>query len=422
MGWAEVRAAAIIVRREYQLACRAPAFWAVAALGALVAVWRASTGGTTAALGAYQAWQMVTYGVGALAILLAGAAAARDRQRGATELVLAKSGGSSGGLVAARFVGTWLSMLSIAAIVFAASSLGQAVLGGTPWRLGPYAAGLVRTAAPIALATALGFSLASLLTTPLAAGVAAIYWIVVPLGRSYLPTALDLTLTQHWREAALLAAGLVALAACLHARAIRGERERRAIGGWLSVLLLAGAGLSVLRTVHRGEDGLVNADPVLWAMASQTAIDGRQAPGFWLRDGEGRLVDLDQHRGRPVVLAFWGPASRGSVRALSVLGELAREHGEEGPACIAVCLDRDAGAMEGFAREAGPEVTVAWDRGRHFGVGMEWADSPVAVSYDVPAVPTVFFLDGERRLVERWRGEERLDGVAWRVARLLEGR
>jgi peroxiredoxin len=409
----------MLVRREYQLACRGPAFWAVTVLGSLLAVWQASTPGTSAALAAYQTRQMVIVGIGALAILLAGSAASRDRRQRASELVLSKPGGSSSQLVAARFVGIWLSLLSMAAIILTASWLSQGVLAGTPSRPAVYLSALALSVVPIGLAVALGFSFASLLTTPLASGAAAIYWIAVPLSRSHLAMALDLTLSQHWCLAALLSAALVALSAGLHARPIRGEDRRGACLAWGSALLFAGAGTAAFAIISQGHDALLNPNPVLSAIASQTCVRERRAPGFWLPDAQGRLVGLNDLQGRPVLLAFWGPAAPDSARALEVLSELASKHAPEGLASVGVCLDRDAAAVRLFSREMDGHVVMVWDRGRHFGDGLEWSDSPLAIAYEVTGVPTAFLLDRERRVVGRWQGEESLDQLHGAVSRLL---
>ena len=45
MTWPELRASAAIIRREHQLACRSAAFWAMVALGSLLALWRATVPG-----------------------------------------------------------------------------------------------------------------------------------------------------------------------------------------------------------------------------------------------------------------------------------------------------------------------------------------------------------------------------------------
>jgi peroxiredoxin len=399
-GRAEAAAGLRLIRREYQLAYREPAFRALAIVGALFAILRASTEGATGALASYHVWKLAVSGLAVLAILIGGAAATRDKRDSATEIVLAKSMGSSGYLIVARFLGIWLSFLTVIAIMLAAAAIKQ-VAGGTPWHLGAYANAFARCLAPLALSTALGFSLTSLLANPLAGAVAALYWIAIPLARAHIPQAADMTVTQHWPAAALIAAGIVALAAALHGRPVRGAGQPRIRLGWAAAALLV-AGLSAaVGSAFSGEDTLSHRDEVLSAISAQRLEGSDRAPGFWADDGQHRTIALSDFDGRPIVLAFWGPANPESARVIAVLAEVARKYKNEGVACIAVCLDSDSGTVGPFAREAGPDVTLVWDRGQHYGDGEPWSDSPLGLAYEVKSVPTLFLLDRQRQLATR---------------------
>jgi peroxiredoxin len=166
-----------------------------------------------------------------------------------------------------------------------------------------------------------------------------------------------------------------------------------------------------------GEDTLTARDPVLSAIAGQRALEGERAPGFWLRDGRGRLVGLDDFRGRAVALGFWGPGDPESLRLLSTFEELARSFGPRGLTCIAVCLDRDSASAGPFAREH-PDLVVLWDRGQHYGDGERWSDSPLAIAYEVREVPVVFLLDRERTYLSRVEGHS-LETLEATISRLL---
>jgi len=402
VSWTETRAALRVAWREYQLSYRGATFWGIAAAGSLLAIWRASPAGTSAAMAAYQTLQITLFGIAVLAILVGAAAAARDRREVASELVLAKPMGSTAHLVVARFAGVWLSLLTIVAIMLAAAMVRQAV-GGTPWRLGAYGNAFARSLAPIALATAMGFSLTSLLVSPLAAGVAAVYWVCVPLARGYMPWVSDMTPAQHWPVPALLGAALVALAATSYGKALHTPGRGRVGLGGTTGLLFAAAALVILRFVLGGEDALVTRDPVLSAIAAQRSREGERAPGFWLPDGAGRLVGLSDFAGRPVVLAFWGPGSPESARATDILSEAARKYRGRGIACVAVCVDRDSATVGPFGREH-PSLVMLWDRGQHYGDGERWSDSPLGLVYELKEVPTFFLLDRNGTVVNRVEG------------------
>jgi hypothetical protein len=373
------------------------------AFGSALALWRAGARGTGAALAAYGAWHTIVLGVGVLAALLAGGAAARDRRQAVAELVLAKPGGSAPELVVLRFLGVWLSVMTAAALILVVTCVGQLALGRTPWHLQPYLMALVLCAIPLALASAFGFLLSSVFA-PLSSGIAATYWVAVPLARPHTPTILDLTLSQHWLVSVLLSAALVMLAAGLYARPVRGRGPSGRRSAWLAVGLFLAAGLAALAVISAGEDALMDPDPVLSAMSAQTKFGSKRAPGFWLPGRRGP-VEMSEFSGRPVALAFWSPAVPSSARTLAPLAQLAREYRRTGLSCVAICLDRDSATMPLFARELSTDLVLVWDRGQHFGKGVEWSDSPLAVAYDVSNVPTIFVLDRRRALVSTLSGE-----------------
>jgi peroxiredoxin len=198
---------------------------------------------------------------------------------------------------------------------------------------------------------------------------------------------------------------LVALTCVLYARAIRDRGPRSRRPAWAAAVLLLACGVSLYRVAANGEDFLTGPDPILSAMQSESVEADERAPGFWLRDAHNRFVGLNDFAGHPVVLAFWGPAVTSSALLLSDLEQVAQEFAPSGLRCIAVCVDRDPAAMRPFAREVGPQVTVLWDRGRHFGQGTYAADSPLAVAYGVTDLPTVYLLDASRHVVGQTFGQ-----------------
>jgi peroxiredoxin len=419
--WSDVRAIISLTRREYQLACRAASFWSVAGVGSAVAIWRSSYPGTSAGVAAYQQWQMTVLGVGVIAILFAASAAARDGRRAADELVLAKPYGSLPPLVMARFLGSMLSLLTLAAIMLGAAAAAQGALAGTAFRLWPYVAGLLWSVFPLAVAAALGFSLTTAFRTQLASGSAAVYWVAVSLARPHTPMALDMTLSRHWPQCALLAGALVALAAWLHGRRLRHDMRPGRMMATAFCVLLAGTVLAVIGSYRSGEDALVNADPVLGAIASQTVDGNGLAPGFWLRDSGGELVGLSDFEDSVVVLAFWGPASPESAEILPLLNTLADRHAGSSLAVLAICEDRDAATIGPFRGELSESVILLHDRGRHFGDGLDWSDAPVVVAYGITGVPTTIVLDRERRIAHTLGGMHTQAKLDRAVSRLLEG-
>lgn len=396
-SWSELRFAFGITRREYQLGVRNPAFWGLAVVGALSALWRGSAAGASLALACYQVVQLVVLGLGVVAVLLGGAAAGRDLRDRAVELVLAKPAGSRPLLVVSRFLGVWLSLVTVVVVMLLAVALGQLLSGGTPWRLSVYGNALARCLAPLGLAAAVGYTLTTIFASPLAAALAGVYWVAVPLAREHVPTVFDVTVAQHWSMAALFAAGLLGYSACQHGKSIAGA-PRYGVA-LLTAALLAGGALAVAADGARGLDALTNPNPILTAISHQSPVSGSRAPGFWLPERGGKLVGLSDYQGRPVLLAFWGPSSPESAQILGVLKTLAARYRDR-LHCVAVCVDRDSATLAPFAREAGPEVAMLWDRGTHFAPGQLWANSPAATAYAVEQAPTLFLIGPDRRLVQ----------------------
>lgn len=406
-----------ILSREVRLAFRGATFWSVAAAGAVLAAWRAAIPEASSAVAAYRTSEVMLLGLGVLAIFLAASAAGLDRRQGAAPLVLAKPQGSHPSLILARFAALWLSLVAIEIIMLGAASLSQVAVGRTGWHVSPYVHALIHTVLPVGLAAALGFTLSTIFATPLASAVAAIYWIVIPLTRPHTATAFDLTLSQHWHVAALVMGFLLVLTGALYARPVRDRGGVTTGMAWVGAFFLVAAAAAGYGVATAGADVLAGADPVLASMAGQTYRNGPRAPGFWLTDDRGRLVALSDYAGRPIVISFWGPAVPESARVLPALRELASEFDMT---CIAISVDRDGAAMRPFRTDAGPNVVMLWDRGRHFGEGGYSDDSPMAVAYEVKTLPATFLLDSERHLEETLGEEIGLERLRAKVAGVIE--
>jgi peroxiredoxin len=395
--WSDLRFAAGLARREFQLGVRGPAFWGLSAVGALYALWRATAADTTTALACYQVVQAVLIGLGVVAVLFGGGAASRDLQDRSLELVLAKPAGTRPLLVFSRFLGLWFSLLAIVIIALVAVFLGQLISGGTPWRFAIYGHALARCLVPLGLAAAVGFALTTIFASPLAAALAAVYWVAVPLAREHLPSVFDVTVAQHWPMGACFAAALIAFSSHQHGRSIV-TGARRGLARFTAALFAGGVYLAIALN-SAGTDALTEPDPVLSAISHQTAERGTRAPGFWLPEADGRLVGLDDYAGRRVLFAFWGPTDPASVPVIGAVKTLAASYRDR-LTCVVVCVDRDSATLSPFAREAGPEVIMLWDRGTHFAPGQPWLSSPAATAYAVEQVPSIFLLDRDRTIVQ----------------------
>jgi thiol-disulfide isomerase/thioredoxin len=125
---------------------------------------------------------------------------------------------------------------------------------------------------------------------------------------------------------------------------------------------------------------------------------GRTAPAFeapLLRGGE---FDLEDARGKPVVLSFWaswcGPC-RLELPALDAL-----QQARPDIAIYAVNVDRERGAAERFLRSVPISLPVVWD------------NTALALGqYDVTSMPTMFLLDANGTIKLRKTGFSKENGL-----------
>ncbi len=116
---------------------------------------------------------------------------------------------------------------------------------------------------------------------------------------------------------------------------------------------------------------------------SQVAIsDGDLAPEFSLSDTEGVAHSLKQHRGKQVVLNFWGTWCPPCLQELPGLNRFAAEH----PEVLVLGIAVDSGRGKRLAAEK-----------RRLGINFPVlaADDLVQGAYGVRVLPTTFLIDGE---------------------------
>ena len=112
------------------------------------------------------------------------------------------------------------------------------------------------------------------------------------------------------------------------------------------------------------------------------AGEGCLAPGFTLRDSDGGEVSLEQFRGRPVILNFWGTWCAPCRAELPGISKFSRKH----PEVVVLGLAVDSGPPKELA-EARRRLDIPF-------VVLEATDA-VKSSYGVRSVPTTFYVDPE---------------------------
>ncbi len=165
----------------------------------------------------------------------------------------------------------------------------------------------------------------------------------------------------------------------------------------LGIALVLAAGAAVLLFGERADDPLV---------------PGRTAPGFRLSHlgGQGTL-ELDELRGRVVLLNFWATWCKPCEDEMPAMERLYGRLGQEDFELVAVSVDDDPEAVEAFRRRLGLTFPVLLDPGAR-----------VARRYQTTGYPESFLIDRAGILVFKYVGPRDWDVPAYeaRVRRLIE--
>ncbi|MBX9403590.1 TlpA family protein disulfide reductase [Lysobacter sp. BMK333-48F3] len=138
----------------------------------------------------------------------------------------------------------------------------------------------------------------------------------------------------------------------------------------------------------------LSAPPSSDASAPRTALRIGQAPPEWLGlDRQGRSLQVGQYRGRALLVVFWASWCGQCRSELPLLSALRRGFGRERLAVVAINHAEPRRDFDAFVRlNPGLDFDFVHDPG------------PVARHYGVRAVPQVFLIDAQGRLVHQQRG------------------
>ncbi|MGB0721390.1 MAG: peroxiredoxin family protein [Gammaproteobacteria bacterium] len=113
----------------------------------------------------------------------------------------------------------------------------------------------------------------------------------------------------------------------------------------------------------------------------------RSAPGFTLRDGQGREVSLVDYRGKVVVVNFWATWCPPCVEEIPSMNRLASRYRAEDLALVSVNFKEDAQRIEAFMEEVAVDFPVLLD-----------PEGAVAARWKVFGFPSSFVLDRQGRV------------------------
>ena len=156
---------------------------------------------------------------------------------------------------------------------------------------------------------------------------------------------------------------------------------------------LSEAGQQHLRSTSGwGTPQLLEALRTIATISPPTREGGGQAPGFTLSTPDGKGVSLDQFRGRPVLVNFWGSYCVPCRIEMPLIEKVARQK----PTLVVLLVDvsDDPAAARRFVSELGVRSTVLDDR-----------DANVASQYGVVGLPTTVFVRADGSIEGRHVGQ-----------------
>jgi len=151
---------------------------------------------------------------------------------------------------------------------------------------------------------------------------------------------------------------------------------------------------------------LVGAVAYLWFSPSGI----KPAPALAVNTLEGKQVDLEAYRGRPLLVTFWATTCPGCVKEIPHLVELHNELAPRGLAILGIAMSYDPAAQvrEMVKRKEIP-YTIALD-----------SDGSAAQAFGgVQLTPTSFLIDPRGRIVKQKLGEMNMQEVRRRILGML---
>lgn len=111
---------------------------------------------------------------------------------------------------------------------------------------------------------------------------------------------------------------------------------------------------------------------------------------------EGGFVNIDEFRGKPVLIVFWDSDSEPFQTMLPQLQRVIRPYGKSALTVIGVCLDESDKAMDAFVEQHGlawPQVFYADPAKRHW-------EHPLVQFYGVRDIPSIWLVNADGIVVD----------------------
>ena len=119
---------------------------------------------------------------------------------------------------------------------------------------------------------------------------------------------------------------------------------------------------------------------------------GTQAPGFTLKDPDGRDVSLSDFAGKYVVLDFWATWCPDCREDIPKLKELWETYGSDKVAFLSVAFDTDKDRWAGYIADNG----LGWT---HVSPLAKWKETQVSKDYHVNWIPTMYLVGPDGKVI-----------------------
>lgn len=175
-------------------------------------------------------------------------------------------------------------------------------------------------------------------------------------------------------------------------------------GGMAKWLLIAVGGLGLVVLVLLG---------IQEARRAQLVADGTPAPSFQMQRYEGGTLTLEELKGKVVMLDFWATWCPPCREEMPSLVKLAKEYEAQGLVFVAANRDDPDSApseVRRFIKRHQPDLAPY----------VVYAPDEMAMAFQVVALPTLYFLDRDGRVIDAQRGMLSEDALRRRVERALK--
>ncbi|MFP2932518.1 TlpA family protein disulfide reductase [Pyxidicoccus sp. 3LG] len=153
---------------------------------------------------------------------------------------------------------------------------------------------------------------------------------------------------------------------------------------------------------------------VMEAQRARLMPDGASAPAMAMERHGGGTLKLEDLRGQVVMLDFWATWCPPCREEMPALVKLAKEYESQG--LVFVAASRDDGPRASRLVEAFMNKSKLTDLGPY----VVYASDQMAQAFQVTALPTLYFLDREGKVMDAQRGSMSEDALRRRIERALK--